>query len=320
MRRCGPAVVVGEHGGPGVLEVHDLGLPEVAGDQVLVEVAYAGVNYVDIYQREGVYPRQVPFVPGGEGAGRVLEVGAEASGLSPGDRVAWQGAPGAYARYVSVPASQLLRIPDEVTDEQAAALPLQGLTAHYLATSSYAVQPGDTVLIHAGAGGVGLLLTQIAKIRGATVITTVSSPGKAEASRAAGADQVLGYDDFHEELRRQGVHAVYDGVGRSTFERSLKVLRRRGTLVLYGGSSGHVASVDPLRLTDGGSLTLKRPTLRDFVVDRAELEGRFQDLLDWLIEGRLHLHIHRHYPLADAKDAHRALASRDTVGKLLLAP
>ncbi|WP_432190091.1 quinone oxidoreductase family protein [Streptomyces sp. Tue6028] len=320
MTRRGPAVVVGKHGGPDVLELHDVDVPEVAGDQALVEVTYAGVNYADIYQREGVYPRQVPYVPGGEGAGRVLEVGPEVSSVSPGDRVAWQGVPGAYARYANVPATQLLQIPNEVTDEQAAALPLQGLTAHYLATSAYAISPGDTVLIHAGAGGVGLLLTQIAKIHGATAITTVSSPHKAELSRAAGADHVLGYDDFHAELAEQSVDAVYDGVGKSTFERSMKTLRRRGTLVLYGGSSGHVASVNPLRLTESGSITLKRPTLRDFVADRTELETRFQDLLDWLIEGRLHLHIHRHYRLADARTAHRALASRDTVGKLLLAP
>lgn len=319
MTRSGPAVVVSEHGGPDVLEVHDLDLPAVTGDQVLVEVTYAGVNYVDIYQREGIYPRQVPFVPGGEGSGRVLEVGGAVSGLRSGDRVAWQGVPGSYARYVIVPATHLLPIPDAVTDEQAAALPLQGLTAHYLATSAYTINPGDTVLIHAGAGGVGLLLTQIAKICGATVITTVSSPRKAAASRAAGADHVLGYDDFHSALGGRGVHVVYDGVGESTFERSLKVLRRRGTLVLHGGSSGHVGSVDPLRLTEGGSLTLTRPTLRDFVADRAELEDRFQDLLGWLAEGRLHLHIHRRYSLAGAPDAHRDLASRDTIGKLLLA-
>jgi NADPH2:quinone reductase len=319
MTRSGPAVVVREHGGPDVLEVHNVELPVLAGDQVLVEVAYAGVNYVEICQRAGIYPRQVPFVPGGEGLGRVLEVGGEVDGVKPGDRVAWQGIPGSYARYLIGPADRLLRIPDAVTDEHAAALPLQGLTAHYLATSSYAVNPADTVLIHAGAGGVGLLLTQIAKIRGATVITTVSSPRKAQASRAAGADRVLGYDNFQRELNERSVDAVYDGVGQSTFERSLNVLRRRGTLVLYGGSSGHVAPIDPLRLTDGGSLTLTRPTLRDFVADRAELEHRFQDLLGWLTERRLRLHIHRHYPLSDAKSAHRDLASRDTIGKLLLA-
>jgi NADPH2:quinone reductase len=320
MTRRGPAVVVAEHGGPDVLEVQDVTLPAPAPDQVLVEVAYAGVNYVDVYQREGVYPRQLPFVPGGEGSGRVLEVGTMVRGTRAGDRVAWQGVPGAYARYALVPADQLLHVPDQVTDEQAAALPLQGLTAHYLATSSYPIRDGDTVLVHAGAGGVGLLLTQIAKIRGATVITTVSSARKAEASRAAGADLVLGYDDFPAALADRRVHAVYDGVGSSTFEGSLSVLRRRGTLVLYGGAGGHVPAVDPLRLTEGGSLTLTRPTLRDFVADRTELDARFHDLLDWLTTDRLHLHIHSHPPLKEAKAAHHALTSRTTIGKLLLTP
>ncbi len=313
-------MIVREHGDEDVLALTDIDVPPLTDGQVLIRVAYAGVNYVDVYERTGVYSRQVPFLVGSEGAGRVVEVAGEARGLMPGDRVAWQGVSGSYASYVVAPADRVLKIPDMVTDEQAAALPLQGLTAHFLATDSYAVKRGDRVLIHAGAGGVGLLLTQIAKIRGAVVYTTVSSPQKAAASRAAGADHVLGYDDFHRHLADPGVHAVYDGVGQSTFERSLQVLRRRGTIVLYGGSSGPVAPVDPLRLTRGGSLTLTRPTLRDFVVDRAELERRFRDLLEWLADGRLQLRIDRRYPLSDASSAHRDLASRETIGKLLLKP
>lgn len=320
----GAAVLVEEHGGPEVLKLHEM---EVAGPgpgEALVEVTYAGVNFVDVYERDGTYPREPPFVPGGEGVGRVVAVGDGVLGVNPGDRAAWQGVRGSYARYVNVPAAQLLRVPDSVSDERSAALPVQGLTAHYLATSAYDIRPGDTVLIHAGAGGVGLLLTQIAKILGASVLTTVSSSRKAEASREAGADHALGYEDFPGEVARltggRGVHAVYDGVGADTFEASLSALRRRGSLVLFGGSSGQVPPVSPQRLTAGGSLTLTRPTLRDFVADRPELESRFHDLLGWIADDRLHLRIHRAYPLAEAAAAHRDLADRATIGKLLLAP
>jgi NADPH2:quinone reductase len=291
---------------------------------VLVEVACAGVNFIDIYQRQGVYPRDLPFVPGSEGVGRIAAVGEGVDRLQVGDRVAWHGAPGSYAHWVLAPAAELLPVPDDIGDEHAAALPLQGLTAHYLATSSYAIRPGDTVLVHAGAGGVGLLLTRIAKILGAVVLTTVSSPAKAEASLAAGADQVLGYEDFPERVREltagEGVHAVYDGVGASTYERSLQSLRRRGSLVLYGGASGQVPPIDPQRLAQGGSLTLTRPTLRDFVADRQELEQRFGQLLQWYSGNGLRPHIHRSYPLSEAAAAHRDLADRATIGKLLLVP
>jgi NADPH2:quinone reductase len=315
------AIVVEEQGGPEVMVPRDVEVPAPSAGQVLVEVAHAGVNYIDVYQRSGVYPREVPFIPGAEGSGRV--VASEADGIRPGDRVAWQGVPGSYAQYVAVPADEALPVPDTVTDEQAAALPLQGLTAHYLATSSYSISPGDTVLIHAGAGGVGLLLTQIAKIKGATVLTTVS-PAKADASKAAGADHVLGYDDFGARVREltggQGVHAVYDGVGASTFDESLGALRRRGSLVLFGGSSGQVPPVDPQRLARAGSVFLSRPTLADFVADRSELQSRFRDLLSWVADGSLRIRIHATYPLAEAARAHRDLSDRATIGKLLLTP
>lgn len=318
------AIVVSSLGGPSVLEFREVETPELTRDQVLVQVAFAGVNYIDIYQRSGVYSRPVPFVPGGEGAGQVVAVGPDVAGIRSGDRVAWEGVPGSYAEYVAVPAAKALPIPDTITDEQAAALPLQGLTAHYLATDSYRIAPEDIVLIHAGAGGVGLLLTQLAKTLGATVVTTVSSATKAAASRNAGADHVLSYDSFAADIRQltdgTGAHAVYDGVGASTFDDSLQALRRRGTLVLFGGSSGQVPPVDPQRLARAGSVLLTRPTLADFVADRAELEARFADLLDQVAADRLHPHLHCSYPLAEAAWAHRDLADRATIGKLLLAP
>ncbi|MEU8119098.1 quinone oxidoreductase [Spirillospora sp. NPDC049024] len=317
------AIVVSSPGGPSALRFSEVEEPGLTRDQVLVRVAYAGVNYIDVYQRSGVYPRPVPFVPGGEGAGQVVAVGADVAGIRPGDRVAWEGVPGSYAEYVAVPAAKALPIPDTVTDEVASALPLQGMTAQYLATASYRIAPGDTVLVHAGAGGVGLLLTQLAKALGATVLTTVSSAAKAAASRDAGADHVLGYDGFAAEVRRltdgAGAHAVYDGVGASTFDDSLEALRRRGTLVLFGASSGQVPPVDPQRLARAGSVLLARPTLADFVVSRAELEDRFAHLLRQVAAGRLRPRLHASYPLAEAARAHRDLADRATIGKLLLA-
>ncbi|MGK5553143.1 quinone oxidoreductase family protein [Actinomadura kijaniata] len=319
------AIVVRETGGPDVLTPAEIDVPDAPGPgQVLVDVAYAGVNYMDVYGRDGTYPQRLPWVPGGEGSGRVVAVGADVTGVRPGDRVAWEGVPGSYAARLVAPADRLLPVPDALTDARAAALPLQGLTAHYLATDSYAIRPGDTVLVHAGAGGAGLLLTQIAKILGATVLTTVSTPEKAEISRAAGADHVLGYDDFDVRAREltdgRGVHAVYDGVGRATFDRSLEAVRRRGTLVLFGGSSGPVPPVDPMRLSKGGSLFLTRPTLRHFTDDRDEYLSRYRDLLAWIAEERLHLRIHAEYPLAEAARAHRDISGRATVGKLLLRP
>ncbi|MFC5185142.1 quinone oxidoreductase family protein [Actinomadura harenae] len=318
------AIVIREQGGPEVLRPERVDVPSEAGPgEAIVETAYAGVNFLDIYQREGRYPMELPYVPGSEGSGRVVAVGEGVTEVEPGDRVAWESVPGSYARHLVAPAARLLPVPDGVDDAQAAALPLQGLTAHYLATDSHPIRKGETVLIHAGAGGTGLVLTQVAKILGATVITTVSTDEKAEISREAGADHVLvGYDGFDGRVRDLtgglGVHAVYDGVGQSTFDRSLASLRRRGTFVLFGGASGPVPPVDPMRLAAAGSVKLTRPTLNDFVADPDELRFRYRDLLDWAFLGQLKIRVHAEYALEDAAQAHRDLAGRGTIGKLLI--
>ncbi|SDP22006.1 NADPH2:quinone reductase [Nakamurella panacisegetis] len=319
------AISVQRAGGPEVLQIAEVDLPAPGPGQALLEVAAAGVNFIDIYRRSGVYPVEYPYTPGHEGAGRVLAVGPGVTLVEVGDRVAWCDVPGSYAARTVGAVDRLIPVPDPVDDQQAAAFPLQGLTAHYLATDSYRIQPGDTVLIHAGAGGAGLLLTQIAKIKGATVITTVSTPAKAELSRRAGADHVLvGYDGFAGQVRDltggAGVQAVYDGVGKDTFDGSMDALARRGTLVLFGGSSGQVPPVDPQRLNRGGSLSLTRPTLGDFTATREELLARADDLLTWIADGRLHITVGATYPLADAGRAQEDLAARRTTGKLLLIP
>ena len=319
------AIQVSAAGGPEVLVPARIEIADPGPGEALLEVAAAGVNFIDIYRRSGVYPMSYPYVPGTEGAGRVLAVGDGVTSVAVGDRVAWSDVPQSYASATVGPADRLVPVPDGVDDRQAAALPLQGLTAHYLATASYPVAAGDTVLIHAGAGGVGLLLTQIARILGSRVITTVSTDDKAALSRAAGADEVLvGYQDFPRRVREltggAGVQAVYDGVGRDTFDGSLDSLARRGTLVLFGGSSGQVPPFDPQRLNRGGSLSLTRPTLGDFVVTRAELLERATDLFGWVADGRLTVRVGSTYPLADAGRAHDDLAGRRTTGKLLLLP
>ncbi|RFU41097.1 quinone oxidoreductase [Actinomadura logoneensis] len=317
------AIVVREQGGPDVLRPEQVDVPDPGEGQALVEVAYAGVNFLDIYQREGRYPMELPYVPGGEGSGRVVAVGEGVTEVKAGDRVAWESVPGSYARHVVAPAARLLPVADGVDDAQAAALPLQGLTAHYLATESHPVRAGETVLVHAGAGGTGLVLTQVLKILGATVVTTVSTEEKAKLSRAAGADHVLvGYDGFDERVREltggAGAHAVYDGVGLTTFDRSLAAVRPRGTLVLFGGASGPVPPVDPMRLSAAGSIKFTRPTLMHFVADPAELRARYRDVVEWAAQGRLTLRVHGEYPLEEAARAHRDLAGRGTTGKLLL--
>ncbi|MEV5572424.1 quinone oxidoreductase [Spirillospora sp. NPDC052269] len=318
------AIVIREQGGPEVMRPEQVDVPsEVGAGEALVEIAYAGVNFLDIYQREGRYKMDLPFVPGSEGSGRVVAVGDGVTAVKAGDRVAWESVSGSYARHAVAQAARLLPVADGVDDAQAAALPLQGLTAHYLATESHPIAAGETVLVHAGAGGTGLALTQIAKILGATVITTVSTDEKAKISREAGADHVLvGYDGFDARVRDLtgglGVHAVYDGVGRSTFDRSLAALRRRGTFVLFGGASGAVPPVDPMRLSAAGSIKFTRPTLKDFVADPAELRSRYGDVQDWASQGRLNVRVHAEYPLEDAAQAHRDLAGRGTIGKLLL--
>lgn len=318
------AVLVRTTGGPEVLEVVDVPDPEVKPGHVLVEVAAAGVNFIDTYQRGGIYQVPMPLVLGSEGSGRVRAVGAGVEGLAVGDRVAWQGVPFSYAEQVAVPAEVAVPVPDSVSDEVAAALLLQGLTAHYLCTSTYAVQSGDVVLLHAGAGGVGLLLTQLVKARGAEVIATVGTAVKAELSRAAGADHVIGYDDVAATVREVtggvGVPVVYDGVGRDTFDTSLGSLRRRGMMVLYGASSGPVPPVDPQRLNSGGSLFLTRPTLGHYVATREELLWRAGELFAAVVDGRLSVRVGATYPLAEVRAAHEALEGRRTTGKVLLLP
>ena len=319
------AVQVTRTGGPDVLRYTEIDAAEPGPGEVAVQVAAAGVNFIDIYHRQGVYPLPLPMVLGLEGAGRVIALGADVTDVAVGDRVAWLQVAGSYAEEVVAPAEKLIPVPDGLSDEQAAAVALQGLTAHALATDVYRIEVGDTVLIHAGAGGVGLLLTQIAKAKGATVISTVSTEAKAALSRGAGADQVLvGYDDVSGQVRRltggRGVQAVYDGVGAATFDGSLDSLAVRGTMVLFGGASGQVPLFDIQRLNSGGSLKLTRPTVGHFVRDRGELMGRAAELFGWVGSGALHVRIGGRYRLAEAARAQEELAGRRTTGKLLLVP
>jgi NADPH2:quinone reductase len=316
------AVVVTEHGGHDVLQLQDLPTPVPGAGQLLVDVAAAGVNFTDTYQRRGIYAFPTPFVLGSEGAGRISALGEGVDGFAVGDRVAWSSVLGAYAEQAVIPAASAVPIPDGLSDEAAAGVLLQGMTAHYLVNSTYAVQPGDSVLIHAAAGGVGLLLTQLAKARGARVIATVSTDDKETLARGAGADEVLRYDGFAEEVRRltggHGVPVVYDSVGLTTYEGSLASLRPRGLLALFGQSSGVVPPIEPGRLATLGSLFLTRPTLVHYIATPEELRWRAGDLFAGLIDGSLTLRIGGRYALADAAQAHRDLESRRTTGKLIL--
>ncbi len=320
------AIQITQTGGPEVLTLHDLPTPTPGPGQALVRIEACGVNFIDIYQREGRYPLQLPFIPGQEAAGTVVALGPEPSGLNVGDRVAWAGILGAYAEFAAVPLPRLVTIPAAVTSKQAAATMLQGMTAHYLAHSTYAIQPGDTVLIHAGAGGVGLLLIQMAKRLGARVFTTVSTDEKASLARQAGADEVILYtrEDFAPRVREltagAGLPVVYDSVGKTTFDGSLSCLRPRGMMVLYGGSSGAVPPFDLIKLSTMGSLYITRPTMKDYVPTRADLEHRAGDVLRWVADGSLKLRLDYTYPLADAAQAHRDLEARKTTGKVLLIP
>lgn len=318
------AIQVRRNGGPEVLELGELDDPRPAADEVVVDVGAAGVNFIDTYQRAGVYPIPTPFVAGQEGAGTIREVGSAVSDLAVGDRVAWTGILGGYAEQAVIKADRAVPVPAGVTDEVAAATMLQGLTAHYLVTSTYPVQAGDWAIVHAAAGGVGLLLTQLIKKRGGQVLATVSTPEKAELATGAGADVIASYDDFADRAREvtggEGVAVAYDGVGAATFDNSLASLRTRGMLVLFGGSSGQVPPVDPQRLNSGGSLYLTRPTLVHFTRDRAELTGRTDELFGWIADGSLNIRIGARYPLADARKAHEDLEGRRTTGKLLLIP
>ncbi|MFF4414677.1 quinone oxidoreductase family protein [Streptosporangium sp. NPDC001559] len=317
------AIVVSATGGPEVLAYTDHPDPEPNPGEVLVDVAASGVNFIDVYHRIGRYPLSLPFVPGNEGAGTVAAVGEDVTGLSVGDTVAWAGVMGSYAARAVVPASQLLTVPEGIDAEQAAAVTLQGLTAHYLTHSTYEVKPGDDVLVHAAAGGVGLLLVQIAKLRGARVIGTVSTEEKETLARQAGADEVLRYDGFAEAVRDltgSGVHVVYDGVGAATFDDSVASLRPRGMMALYGQASGPVPPVDPQVLARGGSLFLTRPSLGPYVATRDELAWRASNIFGWVASGDLRVHISARYPLSEAAQAHRDLEARRTTGKLLLLP
>jgi NADPH2:quinone reductase len=319
------AIVVTEKGGPEVLELRDEPDPEPGPGQLLVDVEAIGVNFRDIYEREGVggYTNEPPFVAGAEGAGTVIEVGEGAGEFSVGDRVAWSNAPGSYAERAVVDVERAVPVPDGVTTEVAAAVLLQGMTAHYLAVDTHPVESGEPVIVHAAAGGVGLLLTQIVKLRGGRVIGTTSSPEKAELAKGAGADHVIGYDGFAEQARELcggGVAAVYDGVGQATFDESLAALRPRGSMVLYGAASGPVPPIDPQRLNAGGSLYLTRPSLPHYTQTRHELLYRASELFGWIADRRLEVRIGARYPLDQARQAQEDLAARKTTGKLLLTP
>ena len=320
------AIQVSQTGGPEVLVAVDLPVPTPKPNEALVNIKAAGVNFIDVYVREGRYPTPLPFVNGQEGAGVVTEIGSEVTTLKPGDRVAYTSALGSYAEYAAVPASRLVKIPDELDFEQAAAAMLQGMTAHYLLHSSYPLKKDETALIHAAAGGVGLLLVQMAKKIGARVIATAGTQEKAQLARDAGADECIVYTeaDFETETRRltdgAGVHVVYDGVGKATFDKDLNVLRPRGYLVLFGGSSGAVPPFDLIKLSQKGSLFITRPTLAHYTATPEELEWRANDVLQSIARGELKLRIHKVYPLAEAAQAHRDLEGRKTTGKLLLKP
>ncbi|TVT60474.1 quinone oxidoreductase [Amycolatopsis rhizosphaerae] len=320
------AVQIHQTGGPEVLKAAEVEIGDPGPGELLVDVAAAGVNYIDTYHRSGIYQLELPATLGMEGAGTVAAVGPDVTGFRPGDRVAWQGQLGGYAQQARIPAGIAVPVPEGVPDETAAALLLQGITAHYLVRSTYEVQEGDDILVHAAAGGVGLLLVQLAKARGARVIGTVSSEEKEKLAREAGADDVIRYDqvDFAQATRDltggEGVAVVYDGVGKDTFDGSLASLRIRGVLALFGAASGPVPPFDPQRLNSGGSLYLTRPTAAHYVRTREELDWRARELFDAVTGGALTLRIGGRYPLADARRAHEDLQGRRTTGKLLLIP
>jgi NADPH2:quinone reductase len=320
------AIQVKQTGGSEVMELVELPIPQPKPDEALIKITAAGVNFIDVYNREGRYKVPTPFVLGQEAAGTVTAVGNDVTTIKPGDRVAYTGVLGGYSEYAVVPADRLVKVPATVDDRQAAAAMLQGMTAHYLCHETYPVKEGKIVLIHAAAGGVGLLLVQMAHHLGARVIGTVSTDEKARLARDAGADEVILYTrtDFEAETKRltanKGVDVVYDSVGKTTFEKGLNVLRPRGVMVLYGGSSGPVPPFDPLVLTQKGSLFLTRPSLMHYIVTSEELQARAKAVFDMIAKGKLKLRIEHTYPLAQAQQAHRDLESRKTTGKLLLLP
>ena len=320
------AIQIKQTGGPEVMELVELPVPVPKANEVVVKLAASGINFIDVYHREGRYKVPLPFTPGQEGAGTVTAVGADVTSVKVGDRVAWCHLLGAYAEYAVVVAHRLVPIPAGVTDQQAAAAMLQGMTAQYLAYDTYPLKRGETALVHAAAGGVGLLLTQMAHNIGARVIATVSTDEKAKLAREAGADEIIFYtkSDFEAETKQltggKGVDVVYDSVGKTTFEKGLNILRPRGMMVLYGGSSGAAPAIDPIILTQKGSLYLTRPSLGNYVATREDLVARSSAVFGMITSGKLKLRIEYTYPLSEAQQAHRDLEGRKTTGKLLLLP
>jgi NADPH:quinone reductase len=320
------AIQVKQPGGPEAMELVDLPVPQPKANEAVVKLSASGVNFIDVYFREGRYKAVPPFVLGQEGAGIVNAVGTEVTTVRNGERVAWTGVMGSYAEYAAVPADRLVPIPDGVTDQQAAATMLQGMTAHYLSHDTYPLKRGETALVHAAAGGVGLLLVQMAHHIGARVIATVSTDEKAKLAREAGADEVILYtqSDFETGTKRltggKGVDVVYDSVAKTTFEKGLNVLRPRGMMVLFGGSSGAVPPFDLIALSQKGSLYLTRPTLVNYIATREDLMARSGAVFAMIAAGKLKLRIAHTYPLAEAQQAHRDLEGRKTTGKLLLIP
>lgn len=318
------AIVVSEKGGPENLVLRDVDDPSPGPGDLLVEVKAAGLNFIDTYHRGGLYPMDFPMTPGLEGAGSVRSAGSDVEGFAEGDRVAWVNSIGSYAELNLVAAESAIPVPDDVSDDEAAAVLLQGITAHYLAKDTFPLSSEHRCLIHAGAGGVGILLTQIAKLAGAEVITTVGTEDKAELSRESGSDHVIVYtqDDFKDVIvdayGSNGIDVVYDGVGAATFDKGLDVLRPRGTMVTFGNASGPVPDISPLELMRRGSLFLTRPTMFDYIETREKLLERASDLFDWIAADKLDVRIGEHYALEDAAEAHRALEGRRTTGKVLL--
>ena len=320
------AILVHKHGGPEVLILEDIPAPEPQAGEARIKIEATGVNFIDIYHRTGLYPLKTPFMLGMEGAGVVDAVGGNVTAVKKGDRVAYAMVLGSYAEYAIVPAAKLVPLPADIDSQTAAALMLQGMTAHYLTHSTYPLKQGETALVHAAAGGVGLLLVQIAKMRGARVIGTVSTDAKAQLAKQAGAGEMVLYTqtDFLTAVKKftggQGVHVVYDSVGATTFEKSLDCLRPRGYLVLFGQSSGPVAPFDPGKLAAKGSLFLTRPSLAHYTLDRAELLQRAGDLFNWTASGKLRIRVDKVLPLSQAVEAHRLLEGRKTTGKIILVP
>jgi NADPH2:quinone reductase len=320
------AIRIHAPGGPEAMRLEDVPQPAPKAGEAVVKIDAAGLNYIDVYFRSGLYKAEYPLTLGLEAGGTVTAVGPNVTEVKVGDKVAYTGVPGAYAEHAAVPAARLVVLPAGVSTKQGAAAMLQGMTAHYLATSTYPLKSGDTCLVHAAAGGVGLLLCQMAKMRGARVLGTVSTDEKAKLAREAGADEVIIYtrQDFEQEVKRltggKGLQVVYDGVGKTTWEKSLNSLAPRGLMALYGQSSGPIGTIDPGILNTKGSLFLTRPSLNHHIASREELVQRAGDVLGWIRDGKLRVRMELEFPLKDVADAHRALEGRQTTGKVLLIP